>query len=260
MRARPAIAETTMMKRTYFLSDAHLGLRLVENPQEHQMKLVRFLDSIKNDAETIYLMGDIFDFWFEFKNYIQPDFEILFSKLKELIGVGISVHFFVGNHDMWTFGYLEKEIGLIVHRTSEVVKIADKTFFLAHGHKLEGKHLPTKLMHAIFENRFLQKMFFSFFPPKLGLGLGYAWSRRNRRKHCAHDNNYLGENNERLVQFSKQYLAQHPSIDFFVFGHRHILLDLQLNSRSRLLILGDWINLFSYAVFDGKTMTVEHYV
>ena len=247
------------MKKTYFLSDAHLGLTLVENPHEHQMKLVRFLDSIKNDAEAIYLMGDIFDFWFEFKRYIQPGFEALFSKLKEIAGAGISVHFFTGNHDMWTFGYLEKETGLIIHRQPEIVTIANKTFFLAHGHKLGKRNFLTKIMHAIFENRFLQKMFFLFFPPKLGLRLGYAWSRSSRKKHCTYDNNYLGENNEFLVQFAKRHLAQQPSIDFFVFGHRHILLNLQLKNQSRILILGDWINQFSYAVFDGETIMTEHF-
>jgi UDP-2,3-diacylglucosamine hydrolase len=242
----------------YFLSDAHLGLLSISDPREHEIKLVRFLDSIKQNAEEVYLLGDMFDFWFEYKKVIPQGFTRFLGKLAELTDAGIPVHFFTGNHDLWTFGYLEKEIGLIVHRRPELVELGGKMFFLAHGDGLNDTGKSFKLLRKIFHSRTCQKLF-SYFPPRLGMTFGQLWSKNNREKHSTYDNVYLGEDKEILIQFAKQY-SEHTAVDYFLFGHRHLMFDLQLKNKSRVVLLGDWITQYSYAVFDGKELTVEQFL
>ena len=238
--------------RIYFISDAHLGSRLVENPREHEKRLVDWLDSIKSDAKAIHLLGDIFDFWFEYKTVVPKGHVRFLGKLAELTDAGIEIHFFTGNHDLWTFGYLEKEIGLIVHREPCEVTLGDKRFFLAHGDGLMvDDDKKFKFIRKIFHSRFCQRLF-RFVPPQIGQEFGFRWSMSNRKKMLSVENKFYGENKEYAVVFAKQHLETNPSIDFFVFGHRHILLDFQLPTRSRVVILGDFIDIFSYGVFDGK--------
>ncbi len=243
------------MKKTYFLSDAHLGSRVVADGRAHEQRLVNFLDSIKCDAKAIYLLGDMFDFWFEYKTVVPKGFVRFLGKLAEFVDSGIAVHFFIGNHDMWTFGYLEQEIGVTVHRKPEVVEINGKTFFLTHGDGLNKQSCDFRFLRSIFHNRILQK-FFMWVPPRLGLNFGYTWAKNNRLKKNGKDFSYKGEDKEYLVLFAKQYAEKQP-IDYFIFGHRHIELDLQLRNKSRVLILGDWLESFSYAVFDGEDICLN---
>ena len=246
-----------MQKNIYFLADAHLGSRTVDNPREHEMRLVRWLDFIKPTASTIYLLGDIFDFWFEYKTVVPKGFVRLFGKLAELVDNGVEIHFFIGNHDIWAFEYFEKEIGLIVHREPLTAEHSGKIFYLRHGDGLSDDEKGFKFIRSAFHNRFLQKAFMCV-PPRLGQNLGYWWALKNRQKLTAAQTAYKGENAENIINFAKKYAVAHK-VDYFVFGHRHILLDLSLAHGECLIILGDFINLFSYGVFDGENFRLEKF-
>jgi len=241
----------------YFLSDAHLGSLLVKDKRAHEKKLVDWLDQVKTDATVIYLLGDIFDFWFEYKTVVPKGFVRVLGKLAELTDSGIEIHFFIGNHDIWTFGYLENEIGLIVHKEPYIVQLGNKKFYLAHGDGISVEDHGFKLIRKIFHSNTAQKLF-RLVPAQLGQDFGYNWSKNNRIKHQEYDNKYLGEDKEALVLFAKKYAENHD-IDFLIFGHRHIALDLQLRDKKRVVILGDFVSLFSYGVFDGESFNLEYF-
>lgn len=243
------------MKKTYFLSDAHLGSWIIKDQRAHELRLVNFLDSIKHDAEAVYLLGDMFDFWYEYKRVVPKGHVRFLGKLAELVDLGVDVHFFIGNHDIWTFGYLEEEIGLKVHRKPEEITIHGKKFLLAHGDGLYDNSLGFRIIRSIFHNRPLQ-IWFTTIPSRIGLGFGLLWSKSNRKNDAGKDYSYKGEDKEHLVLFSKEYIKTHD-VDYLVFGHRHLMLDLQLQNKSRCLIIGDWFENFSYAVFDGEEIYLE---
>ncbi|HJV78627.1 MAG TPA: hypothetical protein VJ602_09605, partial [Paludibacter sp.] len=163
---------------------------------------------------------------------------------------------FIGNHDIWTFGYLEKEVGLIVHKEPYTVQLGSKKFFLAHGDGLSVDDKGFKIIRKIFHSRTAQKLF-RLVPPQLGQGFGYDWSKRNREKIMHIDNKFQGEQNEFLVVFAKKYVETHD-VDFLIFGHRHVALDLQLKDQKRVVILGDFVSIFSYGVFDGENFRLEY--
>lgn len=236
------------MKKTYFISDAHLGSRIVSDAHEHERKLVTFLDSIKADAKALYLMGDMFDFWFEYKSVVPKGFVRVLGKLAELADSGIELHYFTGNHDLWTFGYLESEIGMHVYKQAKQININGKECFLAHGDGLHTKEKKFLLLRKIFHSRTCQ-LLFGLLPSGLGLSFGLWWSEKNRQKVLHRENRYFGEANEELVLFAKQH-EKSLHIDYYIFGHRHLMLDLMLATGSRVVILGDFIHYFSYAVMD----------
>jgi len=240
----------------YFLSDAHLGSLLVKDPRAHEKKLVDWLDGVKADAKVIYLLGDIFDFWFEYNTVVPKGYVRFLGKLAELTDEGIEIHFFIGNHDIWTFGYLEKEIGLIIHKEPLTVKLGTKTFFLAHGDGLHAQEKGFELLRKVFHSKTAQKLF-RLVPPQLGQGFGYNWSKKNRERILHIENKFQGEENENLVVFAKKYIETHD-VDFLIFGHRHIALDLQLKNQKRVVILGDFVGIFSYGVFDGENFRLEY--
>ncbi len=245
------------MKKIYFISDAHLGSLMVQNPREQELRLISFLDAIKEDAAEIFLLGDMFDFWFEYKTVVPKGQVRFLGKLAELTDKGIVIHFFTGNHDLWTFGYLAEEIGLQVHKTPEIIERGNKKFFLAHGDGLQDTDKGFAFIRWVFHNKVLQQLF-SFVPPRIGLGFAKQWSKSNRKKDIAHAYGYQGEEKELLVQFAKKF-SQQENIDFYIFGHRHILLDLQLAQKNRIVIIGDWLTLFSYAVWDGENLELNQY-
>lgn len=232
----------------YFISDAHLGSLLIPDPREHENKLVQLLSNMKLDATAIYLMGDIFDFWFEYKTVIPKGYARLFGKIAELTDAGIEVHFFIGNHDLWTFGYFEKELGMKVHYKPELVELYGKRFFLAHGDGLSTGDTGFSILRKIFHSRFAQQLF-ALLPPYIGQKLGFAWSRQNRLNMKSEE--FQGEENERLIIFAKEFIET-EKVDYLVFGHRHIDLKLQLRYSAEMIILGDFIKLFSYGAFDGN--------
>jgi len=241
----------------YFIADAHLGSRLVKDPRKHEMQLVNWLDKIKHDAEAIYMLGDMFDFWFEYKTVVPKGFVRFLGKMAELTDRGIEIHYFTGNHDIWTFGYLEQEIGLIVHRSNETIEINGKKFFLAHGDGLFLEDKGFKLIRTVFHSKTCQQIF-RMIPPAIGQNFGYTWSKNNREKIMHLENKYQGEENEILVVFAKKYIKTHK-VDYLLFGHRHVELDLQLENQSRIIILGDFIGIYSYGVFDGENFWLETY-
>lgn len=250
------------MKNIYFLSDAHLGSRAIAHTRTHERRLVNFLDSIKNKARAIYLLGDMFDFWYEFKMVVPKGYTRFLGKLSELTDRGVEIHYFTGNHDMWCGDYLEKECGVILHRTPETCEIDGHVFYLAHGDGLDyaDRHWKVRLIQRIFHSTFLQHMF-SILHPRWSVDFGLEWAKHSRLKRVdGKEPPYMGEDKEGLVLYAKDYLKAHPSINFFIFGHRHLELDLMLTHESRVLILGDWISAYTYAVFDGKNVVLEQFI
>lgn len=248
------------MKPIYFLSDAHLGSRAVQHSRTQERRLVRFLDSIKDKAGAVYMLGDMFDFWFEYKLVVPKGYTRFLGKVSELTDLGVEVHFFTGNHDIWAFDYLEKECGVIVHREPLTLELGDKVFFLAHGDGLGDPDPKFKFLRWLFHNRVAQ-FFFAAVHPRWGVELGLTWAKHSRLDHEATGvMPYQGENQEFLVLFAKKYLKTHPGVNYFLFGHRHIELDLMLSRTARVMILGDWISQFSFAVFDGEQLWMENYI
>lgn len=248
------------MRNVYFLSDAHLGSLALEHRRTQERRLVRFLDSIKHKAQAIYLLGDMFDFWDEWHYVVPKGYTRFLGKLSELTDLGVEVHYFTGNHDIWTYGYLEDECGVILHRTPATIELGDKVFYLAHGDGLGDPNRSFRFLRWLFHNRVCQKLL-NFMHPWWGMQLGLNWAKHSfEKRKDGKPAPYKGEDREFLVIYTKNYMKTHPDIDFFIYGHRHIELDLMLSRKTRMLILGDWISQFTYAVFDGEHMFLEEYV
>ena len=242
--------------KVYFLADAHLGSKSHADSVETERKLCRWLDEVKGDAAVIFLMGDIFDYWYEYRYVVPKGFTRLLGKLGELTDAGVEIHFFAGNHDLWLTDYLTVECGLILHHEPLITMIGDKKFFLAHGDGLGDESRSFHLLRKLFHNQFLRKCF-SAVHPRWTIPLAYSWSNSSRASGGVVP--YLGEEREYLVRFAKSKLQEIPDINYFVFGHRHILLDLPIAQNSRVIMLGDWITLFSYAEFDGENMQLKQW-
>lgn len=237
----------------------HFGSDIFGSSTEREKCFVRWLDSIQAEVKTLYLLGDIFDFWFEYKKAVPRGFTRFLGKIAEMSDAGTEIHYFTGNHDIWAFDYLPRETGVILHKEPLVTEISGKTFYLAHGDGLGDNSHAFKLIRWVFHNRICQKLF-TLIHPDLGIGLAHIWAKSSRMKELAHPAPYFGENKEHLALYAKQYLQAHPDTDYLIFGHRHILLDLMLSKKSRMMIIGDWLQYFSYAVFDGKDLTLEQFI
>lgn len=250
----------------YFLSDAHLGSLAIEKPWPHQKKLISLLEEMSKDAASIYMLGDMFDFWMEyFMHDSKKKIFLPFCKeIRKLTSKGIHVHIFTGNHDLWTFGGLAKMTGADIHYAPCTITRYGKTLYLAHGdgllpsnwETLYPKEIRKKIkgfMHLreIFRNPFLQ-FCFRCLPPSWGNKIGYTWAKNSRLKELAKPCPYKGEDKEELVLFAKDQELQGNHRDYYIFGHRHIELDLQIASGSRVVILGDCFKLWTYAQLDNK--------
>jgi UDP-2,3-diacylglucosamine hydrolase len=236
-------------KKIYFASDVHLGLYPYDKSREREKTFVKWLDSIKADAAELYLLGDIFDFWYEYRKVAPRGFTRFLGKLSEFHDAGIPVHYFTGNHDVWAFDYLPEETGVIVHREPLIINRNGKHFFLAHGDGLGPGDFGYKLLKRCFTSKTLQWLF-SRLHPNLALSFGHAWSKNSRYSKGLVEH-FLGEEKELLVLFSKETLKK-EHFDYFIFGHRHIAIDYKLTENSRMINLGEWIVANTYAVFDGK--------
>jgi UDP-2,3-diacylglucosamine hydrolase len=239
-------------KKIYFNSDYHLGVPNAEKSREREKKVVKWLEEIRNDAQEIYLMGDLFDFWFEYRYVVPKGYVRLLGKIAEIVDSGIPVYVFTGNHDMWMFGYFEKELGVPVFHKPEVREWNGKRFYLGHGDGLGPGDKAYKILKRVFRNRASQ-VAFSLLPSRIGMGIANYFSRRSRHANADSDARFLGENEEWLVVYCKEILEK-EHFDYFIFGHRHLPLDIDLGQNSRYINLGDWIRYFSYAVFDGETV------
>ena len=244
-------------KKIYFLSDFHLGAPDYIKSLEREKIIVRFLNDIKEDAAEIFLLGDMFDFWYEYKKVVPKGYVRLLGKLAELTDAGIPMHFFVGNHDMWMKDYLQTELNIPVYYHPEEFERNGKKFLIGHGDGLGPGDHHYKGLKKIFRNP-LSKWLFGILPPVMGIALANYLSRRSRVRTGKTEEVFLGEDNEWLVAYSREMLTK-KNIDFFVFGHRHLPIDYRLNNNSRYINLGDWIRYFTYAVFDGQDMILKSY-
>jgi len=247
---------TDYQDKIYFISDIHLGAPALKNNREREKLFVSWLDEIKKDASALFLMGDIFDYWFEYKTVVPRGFTRTLGKLAEIADSGIPVHFFTGNHDVWVFDYLPSELGVHVHREEMRVAFSGKKFFLAHGDGLDPFDKGYHLLKKLFTNRFLQWLF-SWLHPNWGVALAHAWSKKSRLTKGMFVP-FHGEEKEGLYLFAKSTLED-EEVDYFIFGHRHLLLDLPIGKNTRYINLGDWISHFSYGVFDGEKFELKTY-
>ena len=248
------------MKNIYFISDAHLGSLAIEHGRTQERRLVRFLDDIKHKASAIYMLGDMFDFWYEYKHAVPKGYTRFLGKLSELTDMGVEVHYCTGNHDIWMYGYLENECGVNIHSKPTTTELYGKIFYLAHGDGLGDSNRKFMFIRSVFHNKTCQRLF-SMLHPRWGIGFGLEWAKHSRLKRKdGKEPPYMGEDKEELVLYTKEYMKTHKDIDFFIYGHRHIELDLMLSRKTRMMILGDWISQFTYAVFDGEHLFMEEYV
>ena len=241
--------------KIYFASDFHLGIPDKEKSLERERLIVQWLDEIKKDAAEIYLMGDMFDFWFEYKTTVPKGFTRLLGKIAEVCDSGIPVSVFTGNHDMWMFDYLRDELGVNIYRKPIVREFSGKKFFLAHGDGLGPGDQGYKFIKKVFANPLCQWLF-ARIHPNTGLGIANYWSRRSRMANGIKDE-FKGEENEYLVHFVKDVLKK-EHYDYFIFGHRHLPLELKIGD-SWYINLGEWVNYSTYAVFDGNKLELKHY-
>ncbi|PSR14112.1 MAG: UDP-2,3-diacylglucosamine hydrolase [Bacteroidetes bacterium] len=244
--------------KTYFASDFHLGINGRLSSAERERQLVRWLDAIAPDAEAIYLVGDLFDFWFEYQTVVPRGFIRLLGKLAALRDASIPIYLFTGNHDMWMFDYLAQELDVPIYREPIVREINGKTFFIGHGDGLGPGDHGYKFLKKVFANRVCQWLF-ARLHPNLGIGLA-QWLSGTSRAANHDEDRFLGAAKEWLVQYSIRKSAAQPEIDYFVFGHRHLPIDYLLpNGRSRYLNLGEWVYYNSYAVFDGTDLQLAFF-
>ncbi|MBN8674459.1 MAG: UDP-2,3-diacylglucosamine diphosphatase [Chitinophagales bacterium] len=244
-------------KKIYFLSDFHLGAPDHAKSLEREKRLVQFLDEIKHDAGEIFLVGDMFDFWYEYKKVVPKGYVRLLGKLAELSDAGVQLHFFVGNHDMWMKEYFQQELNMPVYYEPKEFERNGKKFLIGHGDGLGPGDHGYKRLKKIFRNPACQWLF-GVLPPVIGVGLANYLSRRSRAQTGSTEEIFLGEDKEWLIIYCKEVL-QKENFDFFVFGHRHLAIDHRLSKDSRYINLGDWIRYFTYAVFDGETMKLKSY-
>lgn len=242
-------------KKIYFASDNHLGAPTAEASRPREQKFVAWLDEIKGDAAAIFLMGDLFDFWFEYKTVVPKGFTRTLGKLAEITDSGIPVHFFVGNHDLWMNGYFQEELGIPVYHKPQEYTFNNKTFLIGHGDGLGPGDTGYKRMKKIFKNPVF-KWLFKWLHPDIGVKIAQYLSVKNKLISGDDDAKFLGEDNEWLVQYCKRKLETKHS-DYFIFGHRHLPLEIDLNKNSKYVNLGDWIQYYTYGVFDGENLELK---
>ena len=245
--------------KIYFASDLHLGAPYIADHKAHEARIVSWLDSVKGDADAIYFLGDIFDYWFEYKHVVPRGYVRFLGKICELTDAGIDVHFFTGNHDVWMFDYLQSECGVKVHTDPMRVTLGNRNFLLHHGDGLANFEPAYNFMKSIFRCRFIQRLY-SWLHPDFTFWFAYCWSGHSRQQHAKdpHNFEFLGADKEFQILYAQQLIDAGEKIDYFVFGHRHIVLDHPVGA-ARVLVLGDWIWKYSYAVFDGNDINILYY-
>lgn len=242
-------------KKIYFLSDFHLGAPDHASSLERERIIVRFLDEIKSDAAEIFLVGDMFDFWHEYRKVVPKGFVRLLGKLGELSDKGVPLHFFVGNHDMWIKNYFQNELNMQVYFEPKEFERNGKKFLIGHGDGLGPGDHGYKRLKKIFRNPVCQWLF-GILPPALGVGIANYMSRKSRMQTT--EEKFLGEEKEWLLIYSKETL-QKTFYNYFIFGHRHLAIDYRLSNDARYINLGDWIRYYTYAVFDGEKLELKSY-
>lgn len=245
-----------MTKNIYFASDFHLGSPSHAESRKREDRIMRWLNAIEGSCGELFLMGDIFDFWFEYREVVPKGFVRLQGKLAMMSDAGIKIYFFKGNHDMWVNDYFTKEMGIEVISDELVIERGGKRFYLHHGDGLGPGDQKYKVLRKIFRNPVCQWLF-SIVPPRIGLGIANWWSGSSRLANSTEEV-FNGVENEWLASYAKEQL-QKVHFDYFIFGHRHLPLDIHLTDKSRYINIGEWINFNSYAVFDGKDLTLNYF-
>ncbi len=244
-------------KKIYFSSDNHLGAPTQEKSRPREKKFVAWLDEIKEDAAAIFLLGDLFDFWFEYKKVVPKGFTRTLGKLAEISDSGIPIYYFVGNHDLWMNGYFEDELNISVFHKPQEFFFNQTSFLIGHGDGLGPGDKGYKRMKKVFTNPVF-KWLFHWFHPDFGVRIAQYLSVKNKLISGEEDAKFLGEDNEWLVQYCKRKL-QENHCDYFVFGHRHLPLEIALEPNSKYINLGDWISYYTYGEFDGEEMKLKKY-
>jgi len=240
--------------KIFFASDFHLGLSAGMPPLEREKKIVNWLDRIVPEAQEIYLLGDIFDFWWEYKLVVPKGFTRFLGKIASITDSGVPVHFFTGNHDMWVGDYLSKECGVLIHTGPLTTYFNGRKFHLAHGEGLGSVNTGYKILLWIFHNKPL-RVLYSALHPAIGVGIGHKWSLSSRLgKGISLE--FLGEHNEDLIRYAASVSAK-EKMDFFIFGHRHMAMTFSLKEGGEIVFLGDWIKHSSYAEWDGKSLSIR---
>jgi UDP-2,3-diacylglucosamine hydrolase len=240
--------------KIYFASDFHLGLSAGSVPAEREKRTVAWLNEIKSDAQEIYLLGDIFDFWWEYRLVVPRGFTRFLGTISSITDSGIPVHFFTGNHDMWVTDYLSGECGMTIHKGALTASFDGKKFHIAHGEGLGSGNTGYRLLLSIFRNRLLRRLY-SGLHPSIGVGIGHRWSLSSRLgKGIKLD--FLGEEKEDLIRYSRLILEKEGT-DYFIYGHRHLAMSYKLPEGPEIIFLGDWIQNSSYAVWDGKSLDLK---
>jgi UDP-2,3-diacylglucosamine hydrolase len=241
-------------KNIFFASDFHLGLAAGTNPSEREKKVVRWLNNIAPDAEEIYLLGDIFDFWWEYRLVVPRGFTRFLGAVASITDSGIPVHFFTGNHDMWIGNYLSDECGMIIHKESLTKVFNGKKFHIAHGEGLGTRNFLYKSLLKVFHNKPMRALYSSLHP-SLGVAIGHKWSLNSRLgKGIVLD--FMGEEKEDLIRYARSFPAN-ENIDYFIFGHRHLAMTFKMKEGGEIIFLGDWIRHGSCAVWNGESLVLN---
>jgi len=239
-----------------FASDFHLGIDTTHTSKEREIRIVRWLESYEHVLAELYLVGDIFDYWYEYKTSIPKGFSDLLAMLKRLRNKGVRIFFFTGNHDMWMFNYFTQEYGIKVYREPQIVYIGRHTMYIGHGDGLGPGDFSYKVIKQLFASKIAQWLF-SLIHPTLALGLMKRISQRDAQKYTRPDEFKAEE--EWLIKYAQDFLKTDQSIDYFIFGHRHLMYEYSLSETSKIINLGDWITQDSYAVWDGNQLQLRQY-
>jgi len=252
----PPINNLPEGKKIYFASDFHLGVPTKEESRKRELRLIDWLNQAEKDAAAIFILGDIFDFWFEYKYTVPKGFTRLLGKLAFIRDGGIPIYFFTGNHDMWMFDYIPDELGIPIFRKPMEFRVNKTTFLIGHGDGLGPGDHTYKLLKKVFENKICQKAF-ALIPSYIGMGIANIWSRSSRISNIKKDEQFLQEK-EWLFQFCKvQEKKQH--YDYYVFGHRHLPLQMKVNENTEYFNLGEWVNHYTYAVFENNKLVLKEF-
>ncbi len=251
----------TVEKKIYFASDFHLGMPDLERSLEREKSIVSWLNAIANDASAIYLLGDVFDFWFEYKTVVPKGFVRFLGAISRLTDAGIPVYLFPGNHDLWVGKYLETECGVVVVNDALTIELGNDTCYLHHGDGLGPGDVGYKWLKKVFLSKIAQKAF-AMIHPGIGVAFAQKLSKKSRLAQNPKEDNYLGDSKEHLTQFCKRYLltckTQKPK--YFIFGHRHLVLDIDLGEGVRYINLGEWLHGSQYAEYDGVELRIKAWV
>ena len=251
----------TVEKKIYFASDFHLGMPDLERSLEREKSIVSWLNAIANDASAIYLLGDVFDFWFEYKTVVPKGFVRFLGAISRLTDAGIPVYLFPGNHDLWVGKYLEAECGVVLVKDAITIKLGNDICYLHHGDGLGPGDVGYKWLKKVFLSKIAQKAF-AMIHPGIGVSFAQKLSKKSRLAQNPKEDNYLGDSKEHLTQFCKQYLlnckTQKPK--YFIFGHRHLVLDIDLGEGVRYINLGEWLHGSQYAEYDGVELRLKAWV